>query len=203
LLFTTEGTRRIIDTLNTAFDGPSPDPNKPIGLDVIRSLATPGSPNYNRAFYNKIYSRKWKAGHLARMLLLLPFDQGTPPGTLNNSDTKRWHWFLVKVFGPSAAFQPICVALADAILNYDSNNKFLNIVRVTFDHVDQALPYPVVMYDSSLPLNAGNVRHITLYTTPNVPAAEQGSRFDPKDSDEPDAFENAPWRTDPGPWDKP
>ena len=37
LLFTTEGTRRIIDTLNTAFDGPNR------GLDVIRS-ALPNAP---------------------------------------------------------------------------------------------------------------------------------------------------------------
>lgn len=36
LLWTTEGTRRIKNTLNTAFDGPTPANTPLMGLDLIR-----------------------------------------------------------------------------------------------------------------------------------------------------------------------
>jgi hypothetical protein len=187
LLYTTEGTRRVLNTLNTAFDGPGK------GLDYIRSSAPPGS-----KLRKLIEKRSWKPARLARMLQLLPFDQGNstgPPGKLRDRDTRRWHWFLKNVLGASAAFPPIRNALADAILNQDSSGTPLNLVRVSFDHVElTGKDNPnVVIFDAPLPgLSGGNVRHITLFTVP-VPEIQDGTPFDPNDPDEPDPIVKPPW----------
>jgi hypothetical protein len=173
--------------LNTAFDGPGK------GLDYIRGSAPPGS-----KLRKLLEKRNWKPARLARALQLLPFDQGNsagPPGKLRERDTKRWHWFLKNVVGPTAAFAPIRNALADAILNQDSSGTPLNIVRVSFDHVELAgKDNPnVVIFDAPLPgLSGGNVRHITLFTVP-VPDIQDGSPFDPTDPDEPEPIVKPPW----------
>jgi hypothetical protein len=99
------------------------------------------------------------------------------------------------VVGPTAAFAPIRNALADAILNQDSSGTPLNIVRVSFDHVELAgKDNPnVVIFDAPLPgLSGGNVRHITLFTVP-VPDIQDGSPFDPTDPDEPEPIVKPPW----------
>ena len=189
LLFTTEGTRRVLNTLNTAFDGP----NK--GLDHIRSAV-----GTNLKLQRMLERRRWKPARLAWALQLLPFDQGNsagPPGRLRERDSRRWHWFLKNVVGPTAAFAPIRNALADAILNQDSNGTRLNIVRVSFDYVE--LPPKdnanVVIFDAPLPgISGGNVRHITLFTVP-VPEIQDGTPFDPPDSDDPDPIK-PPWGDD-------
>ena len=160
LLFTTPGTRAIIDTLNTAFDGPGK------GLDFIRNNAGP-------KILKKIEKRNWQPGHLARMLKLLPFDQGG--GAVPPDSPGKWWWFLRKRNGLNVTFDPIRTALADAILKQDSNNNnaFLNIARVSFDHVELPNPNPanppnpnVVIFDAPLPgdPNGALVRHITLFT---------------------------------------
>jgi hypothetical protein len=185
LLYTTEGTRRILDTLNTAFDGPGK------GLDVIRKAAPVGS-----ALRRKIEGRNWKPGQLARILRLLPTDQGKAKGARSDDETRRWFWFLNKVVGPSATFRPIRNALADAILNQDSKGAPLNIIRVSFDHVElaDASNPNLVIFDAPLPgVDGGSVRHITLFTV-RVP---EGSKFQddppPKDSDDPADLVAPPW----------
>jgi hypothetical protein len=187
LLWTTEGTRRVLNTLNTAFDGP----NK--GLDFIRSAASPGS-----RLRKKIAKRDWKPGRLARMLKLVPVDQGNSAGPPKPSESKhkaRWRYFLKNVLGPSAAFAPIRNALADAILNEDANGTPLKILRVSFDHVELASPANpnVVIFDAPQPGVPGwSVRHITLFTVP-VPEVIVEPQPDPVDSDEPDPIDNPPW----------
>src|SRR3982750_3850409 len=93
LLFTSPGTQRIIDTLNTAFDGPG------LGLDFIRTKADP-------KILAKIAKRNWAPGQLSRMLKLLPFDQNTGAANLPG-ETKKWWWFLKKLVGNPATFGPI------------------------------------------------------------------------------------------------
>ncbi len=188
LLFTTEGTRRVINTLNTAFDGPGK------GLDVIRNSAA-SAPK----LLKKVAKRNWKPGHLARMLSLFPYDQGDGAGkrgAIDNRHTKRWHFFLKTVVGSTdAVFVPLRDALADAILNQDSNGNALSIVRVAFDHVELGGPQDdpgIKIFDAPLPGTGGGVlRHITLFTVP-VPKAEVGSDFDGNDSDEGD-LPTPPW----------
>ena len=159
LLFTTPGTPQPRH-LNTAFDGPGK------GLDFIRANAGP-------RILAKVGRRNWAPGHLARMLRLLPFDQATGSAPAPN-ETKRWWWFLRKLLGGnSAAFDSLRNALADAILNKDSNGVPLKIIRVSFDHVELDVPPDanVVIFDSSLP-SGDTVRHITLFTKA-VPAGSQ------------------------------
>jgi hypothetical protein len=202
LLFTTEGTRRVINTLNTAFDGP--DTTNKTGLYAIRQAASTAP-----KFYAKVKTRVWKAGHVAKMLSLFPYDQGessggTPgkTGQLLERDTKRWHYFLKTVVGPAedAVFKPLRNALADAITNQDSNGNALNIMRVSFDHVEleSANANPnIVIFDAPLPGTTGMVRHITLFTAavpqkdPNGNSLD-GTPFDANDNDEQD-FPNPPW----------
>src|SRR5579871_6692228 len=103
LLFTSKDTRRIIDTLNTAFDGPNG------GLAAIRGMADPNSSEpVVQKRGQKIAEGKWKPGRLARMLQLLPYDQNPNASTdptspnykgLGHRATKRWHYFLHTVVG--------------------------------------------------------------------------------------------------------
>jgi hypothetical protein len=213
LLFTTEGTRRIKNTLNTAFDE-SPD-----GLAYIRSfVGTPADkPTQSlKPFGQFIAQRTWTPGQIAVALDLMPYDQGSGDGNQGNGphhhgnpggkkdpDTKRWNYFLKTVIGDSSAgingtkpidtvFAPLRSALADALLNQDSDGKQLNIVRVSFDHVEldanlensgttkQTAPPGVVIFDTTLWDDGGNsvgtVRHITLFTV-RVPQNQQGDDF--------------------------
>jgi hypothetical protein len=217
LLFTTEATRRVVNTLNTAFDGPSKDPiNNPTGLDAIRKIAPTGS-----KLANKIALRDWKPGRLARMLLLLPYDQSGQQNPLSDGHTKRWHYFLKTVVGSStdkgSVFATLQNALADAILNTatDSTGAALDIVRVSFDHVELAdnANMDIVIFDAPVKsLNPSKppkvARHITLFTA-TVPEKNpngtplKGTPFDGPDSDLPDPSStglNATWadpNTDP------
>jgi hypothetical protein len=194
LLFTSDGTRRIIDTLNTAFDGPSPAGGPAIGLDFIRTKA-------DAKILTKIGKRNWAPGHLTRMLKLLPFDQHTGAADLPN-ETKKWWWFVRKLVGNSATFGPIRTALADAIFKQDSynGNAPLNIVRVSFDHVElpastnPLIPDPnpnVVIFDAPLPGAAGGglVRNITLFTV----NAKLDDTPPPLSGDEQDISVKPPW----------
>ena len=183
LLIRSDGTQRIIETLNAAFDGPSPTNGPPLGLDVIRSYAFLGTPPTGglSTFGNTIQDRSWAGGVLADALDLKPKDGN---GNSNPNHNRRWTWFLQHILGPDATvFTPLRNALADAILSFDSSNKPL-IVRVTFDHVeledpntsnpDPDTPLPIansiVIFDAPLAApNAGTfgtVRHITLFTPP-------------------------------------
>jgi hypothetical protein len=195
LLWTTEGTRRIKNTLNTAFDGPTPA-NKPLmGLDLIRQgvYATP-------KLLAKVRSRKWKAGHLARALQLLPYDQSAAKNQIDPKDIKRWHYFLKNVVGSSSTFAPIQNALADAILYQDPGGNPA-IRRVSFDHVELPVldpnnpPNPnVVIFDAPLTgtgVGGDLVRHITLFTV-EVDKNQGGSDFDPSDGDD---LPTPPWET--------
>jgi hypothetical protein len=213
LLFTTEGTRRIKNTLNTAFDD-SAD-----GLTYIRSfVGTPSDkPTSNlTAFGQFIKLRTWTPGQLAVALDLMPYDQGSGDGNQGNgpihpvnpkpkknTDVKRWNYFLAGVVGDKTAgidgtkpfdtvFVPLRNALADALLNQDSNGNQLNIIRVSFDHVEldanlpnsgtskQTAPPSVVIFDAPLSDDSGSslgtVRHITLFTV-RVPQNQPGNDF--------------------------
>jgi hypothetical protein len=165
LLFTTPGTQRILDTLNTAFDGPDK------GLQFIRDHA-------DSNILKKVDGRKWAPGHLAKMLKLVPFDQATGSPDVPD-ETARWWWFLRKLVGKQATkdflFDPLCQALADAILKQDHTNgkAYYNIVKVSFDHVELPAaqtekddpPPNLVIFDAPWPGIAGaKVRHITLLT---------------------------------------
>lgn len=169
LLFTTPGTRAILDTLNTAFNGPK----KGEGLDFIRN-------KMGAKIRSKVEKRNWNPGHLARMLQLLPFDQGGGGAGDFAKNSKRWWWFLKKTIGGPAIFKPLRNALADAILDTDTKGNKLNIVRVTFDHVELESsdkgrdPNPnIVIYDAPLPGDSGGkVRHITLFTAALKPSDE-------------------------------
>jgi hypothetical protein len=204
LLFTTEGTRRIINTLNSAFDE-SDD-----GLKYIRRLVTCTDTLYNATLYTLISSRGWEPAQLAEMLDLMPYDQGSGDGDDGNGPTphdpakpikekarKRWKHFLTNMIGDknpavdgktpyNTVFAPLRVALADAILNKDINNTALNIVRVSFDHVeldgnqvgDLYAPPSMVIFDAALPDDNGvttgrTVRHVTLFTV-RVPQHHPG-----------------------------
>jgi len=165
LLFTSEGTRRIVDTLNTAFDGPGK------GLQIIRDgvAADP-------FLQGLISSRQWNPGDLAQALDLLPYDQGEdsgPPQPIRARHKLRWTYFLMKIVGGNASlFGSLRNALADAILNMDSNGKPLTIVRVAFDHVeleDTNDSANLVVFDLPNADKTATVRHITLFTIP-VPA---------------------------------
>jgi hypothetical protein len=218
LLFTTEGTRRIINTLNTAFDGPGS------GLDAIRAAVSG-----NAKLAKKVAKRTWKPGHFAWMLQLLPYDQGSTSydgqgNQVQNSgqplqprDRKRWHYFLRSMGYTDSTFQTLTPlfttlrdALADAILNTDSQGNPLKdptgaqktIARIVVDHVEleNANDIPnVVIFDTSLP-SAGTgawVRHITLFTAP-VPLSQTGTDFG--GSDDPPENDDAPPITGPYPW---
>ena len=194
LLFTTEGTRRIVNTLNTAFDGPTPTGKPLIGLDVIRGLA--GTPPNLTAFGTLVAGRNWAPGQVAGMLDLLPYDQGNesggnsgPKGKLNPRDTRRWNYFLTSL--SPAVFKLLQNALAGAILNQDDNGSPLNykIIRAAFDHVhtDPNTNPNLVVFDAPLPGFAGAyVRHITLFT-PEVPNGNLGNNFGPP------IINGAPW----------
>lgn len=162
LLWTSEGTRRIINTLNTAFDGP----NK--GLQTIRDgvAADP-------FLRDLVRSRKWNPGDLAQALDLLPYDQGNDSGSpqpIRPKHKLRWLYFLNKIVGINeAVFGPLRNALADAILNQDSKGNALTIIRVTFDHVelgDSNASANLVIFDLPNADKTATVRHITLFTVP-------------------------------------
>ena len=198
LLFTTEGTRRIINTLNTAFD------ESDGGLKFIRGYLQTNPPS---ALYTLLTSTsKWQPGQLAVALDLMPYDQGSGDGNQGNGphppngskgkktkDTWRWNYFLTNVVGPSAAFAPLQNALATAILNTatDAAGNALNIIRVSFDHVELdensqtsgTAPPSVVIFDAPLLGNngasLGTVRHITLFTV-RVASSQTGTAFSGK-----------------------
>src|SRR5437868_2292140 len=158
LLFTTEGTRRIVNTLNTAFDGPTPASQPLMGLDLIRSLL--GTPSNPTPFATLVAGRNWAAGQVAGMLDLLPYDQGNESGgvpgqkgKLNPRDARRWNYFLTSL--PAAVFKLLQNAMAGAILNQDNNGTPLayKIVRAAFDHVhlDATANPDLVAFDAPLP----------------------------------------------------
>jgi hypothetical protein len=185
LLFTSEGTRRIKNTLNTAFD------DSPNGLAFIRSFATPPIPATPTSpavpagpIYDMVAGRNWNPTDLATALDLQPYDQGsgsgenpTKPQPIKDRDTRRWNYFLSKL--PKVVFAPLRNALAGAILNQDDNGNTLSysIIRVCFDHLElddaNANPY-LVVFDAPLPGTTGNVRNITLFT-PSVPKGKVGN----------------------------
>jgi hypothetical protein len=162
LLWTTEGTRRIVNTLNTAFDGP----NK--GLQTIRDGVAADS-----FLKGLVSSRKWNPGDLAQAFDLLPYDQGNDSGApqpIRPKHRLRWLYFLNRIIGANATvFASLRDALADAILNQDSKGNPLSIVRVTFDHVeleDSSASANVVIFDLANADKSATVRHITLFTVP-------------------------------------
>lgn len=221
LLFTTEGTRRILDTLNIAFDGPSP-PNGPlVGLDLIRKAISDNN------LTAKIKKADWAPGHFARMLYLLPIDQASANLTNTKTHNGRWHHFLRKIVAggndPNSVpyqtvFAPLRSALADAILTVDPSTGKPTILRVSFDHVeidepaaptstDGNAPPSLVIFDAPLYIENGStpgkLRHITLFTVRvhdlNANGSVfQGSDFDGADTSMPDQ-PSVPWRRNQNP----
>lgn len=185
LLWKTEGTRRIVETLNRAFDGGTNQ-----GLDYIRK-------NAGSKILKKIAKGNWQPGHLARMLQLYPYDQSAAANAISVDDRKRWHYFLRTVVGgDDTVFKPLRSALADAITSVDSNKKFL-VAQVSFAHVEvpNITPY-LVIFD--VPGTGGLVRHITLFTA--ALDSNPGEDFDPPDPNDEEDFPGAapgrpPWKT--------
>ena len=239
LLFSTEGTRRIINTLNSAFDGPTPKGQPAMGLDLIRTYAQSGGANYNQTLNDLVNNvgSQWVPGALAMNLDLLPYDQGSGngndgngpsppnnPNPLNRKAAKRWYHFLTQVLAQpktaadgtitySAAFTTLQSALGAAILNNaldSSGNNRINIVRVSFDHVEidentaatgtappGNAPPNVVIYDAPLPYDSTStppnplpyLRHITLFTV-RVPQKHAGAAYNTS------PVFKAPWNSD-------
>ena len=198
LLWKTEGTRRIVATLNLAFEAGTGQ-----GLDYIRNNAAP-------KILNKIAKGNWQPGHLARMLQLYPYDQpvsGTP-GQINPKDRKRWHYFLKAVIGKQdgtstspyeTVFKPLRAALSDAITRKDSSTGKYLIDHVSFDHVEVASIAAPTLVIFDLPGTGGTtVRHITLLTVAVDPGLP-GEDPDPPDGDEQDfpglGIGRPPWKT--------
>ncbi len=180
LLFRSLGTRNIIDTLNTAF--------APKGLAGIQAFAGK-APNLS-PFGNVIAGRNWEPYVVANdWLSLNPKDEF---GSINPGHSKRWKFFLQNVIGDkttvyadgktayASVFVPLRNALADVILNTDSQGNYV-FVRATFDHVELEDPNDpdatklnpnlgpsIVIFDSPVPNPAGGTlgtgRHITLFT---------------------------------------
>src|SRR5262249_39012982 len=103
-LFTKEGTQRIVDTLNTAFNEK--------GLALIQQTAS----DPNTKLGALVRTRNWGSGQLALMLNLLPYDQSGHGDKIKKRHIQKWFYFLRKVLGGTSAFAPIRSALADAIL---------------------------------------------------------------------------------------
>lgn len=182
LLYTTEGTRRVIDTLNTAFDyGPN------IGLAYIREqLRTDPS------LQSFVRNRNWQLARFAFVFQIYPADQKlTNPGNVVPREKARWHWFLKQFLGRDQRrlHNLIRDALTDAM-----DNPSLSIVRVTFDHIESSVSTnpDVVIFDAPLPGTTGRVRNITLITV-KVAESEPGTDFDPPGMGEPRP-RTPPWR---------
>jgi len=173
LLYTTEGTRRILDTLNTAFDGSDN------GLKYIRAQA-----KADAKLEDMLTKQNWAAGHLASALKLFPYNQGGGGSSDFDTDKARWAYFLKKVIG-SQLFKDLKKKLAEAILSP-------NFVSVSFNHRESDSPNLwVIDTPVGSNLNGPYARQITLLTI-NVPAGKQ-DQFDPKTSDEPDPLAKPPW----------
>jgi hypothetical protein len=183
LLFTTEGSRRIKNTLNTAFD------ESPGGLAYIKGLATPPIPATPISaaipagpIWSIVKDRNWNPATLAAALDLMPYDQGSGDGDQGNGpnphdpskgkkkkDVWRWNYFLKSVIGTSTSagsvFATLRSALADAILGTDASGAPISpaIVRVSFDHVELdenanspgTAPPSVVIFDAPLKGDGG------------------------------------------------
>jgi hypothetical protein len=183
LLYTTEGTRNILDTLNTAFDGS----NK--GLKFIRDKVKASelaSAPADRKLYEMVYNQKWRRGHLATTLQLFPYNQNT--GGIQGDDKARWAFFLKTVVG--AKFNELRKALSEAILNTSG----VNIASVSFSHVEKTGSPNLVIYDAPLTndLNGPYGRHITLFTR-HLTTGERAD-FDAPDSDDGPPIVDPPWQ---------
>jgi hypothetical protein len=176
LLYTTPGTQRILDTLNTAFDRSND------GLAYIRARATPGS-----KLEDMLKKKNWAAGHLASALKLFPYDQSPREEPLQDYDVRRWAYFLKKVVG-NDLFKKIKEKLAEAILSP-------NFVSVSFNHIESNRQ-DLLVIDTPVgsDLNGPFARHLTVYTI-NVPAGKVDD-FDrpPTTPDEPDPLPSPPWQ---------
>ena len=190
LLYTTEGTRRILDTLNTAFDGPDQDASgKDKGLAIVRTAKDNDSLLKGMLTSNP---RKWKPGHLATALQLLPFDQSGNGAPVDDSHTKRWAYFLKKVVG-AQQFSDLRDALADAILDQVTGRP---IGKISFDHVEvtNVSNANLVVFDAPMPDFPGKwVRHITLFTK-RLKDSDSDS-LDGTGSGEPNPLPGPPWKT--------
>jgi hypothetical protein len=184
LLYTTEGTRRILDTLNTAFSGPDSKDN---GLKQIRD-AVEASKKTDQKLYNMVLNHPWKRGHLATTLDLLPYDQNA--GGITDSDIARWAFFLKTVV--DGKFNELCKALSESILN----TAGVNIVRVSFNHIDKEKGSPnLVVYDAPLTddLNGPYARQITLFTR-NLKTGEKDKFDDPDPANDGPPLPNPTWK---------
>jgi hypothetical protein len=187
LLYTTEATRNILDTLNTAFDGPNPTAPPNSGLQYIRDQVEASRTSTDPRLYNMVNNPPWKRGHLATTLQLFPYNQKTG-GMANPGDKGRWAFFLKSVVGPS--FGDLCKALSDAILK----KAAVNIIQVSFHHVEKTGSPNLVYYDAPLtPSPSGPyARQITLFTR-NLIVGESATFDTPDPSDGP-PFNNPGWQ---------
>jgi hypothetical protein len=194
-IFTTQGTQRVLDTLNTAFDVgvPRSPTTDPTGLFYVRDvLNTKGYLNGNG----------WSLHRLAKVLQINAADQSstpTPP-IVDSTQNARWIYFLRKFLHNDnpGIHNRIRNTLTDAILNNNSINK------ITFAHLETGMAPDVVIFDALFtyidPVTnkaaAGTVRHITLVTVnPNLSGAGSTPDYGQPDPNEPGSLPNPPWRT--------
>src|SRR5262249_27919629 len=90
-LYTTQGTQRVLDTLNTAFNDSSG------GLAYIRGLLT-SVPQFN----GYLRGRGFKLDRLARVLQIYPADQSPTHAPVDGRELARWTYFLRKTLFSNA-----------------------------------------------------------------------------------------------------
>lgn len=164
MLFTTRGTRRIIDALNTAFSEK--------GMSQIRG-------DESTKLWLTDPKKDWKLVRAAYAYSIFPISQDPDdnPGVTDPKSKKKWHYFLKDHLG-SSSNKPVHDQIRDAIR--DGLLAVGSISRFSFDHVELAPSsnVSVVIFDAPIPGATTKLRQFTLLT-PAVPKNQDGTDFDP------------------------
>ena len=178
MLFTTEGTKRIVETLNTAFQDLSILRGLPQYGTVLPLLQSTTSNTLSSVtFYLRIYPYRQKNPHVP----------GDKNGLYNVKDARRWKYFLDNLDLTSAV--NIQGALVTALQSTTIN-------RVVFDHVaipGTAAPASVVVFDAPNPVGSGRIMSITLMTV-ELDQSIPGPPLPPPSAAQ---VSNAPWASIP------
>jgi hypothetical protein len=178
MLFTTEGTKRIVETLNTAFQDLSVIRTLPQYGRVLQLLQQPGNQLSSIAYVLRIFPYRQRNPHA-------PGDQN---GVYNRRDAARWRYFLDNLDANTSS--TIQSALLAAF-----NNSTIN--RTVCDHVSLpgvAAPSSVVVFDAPNPAAGGQrLMSITLMTV-EIDPGNNGTPFPAPSSAQ---AQNPPWASRP------
>jgi hypothetical protein len=178
MLFTTVGTKRIVETLNTAFQDLSVIRGLPQYATVLPLLQSTTTNNLSSVtYYLRIYPYRQKN----------PNQPGDKNGVYDVKDARRWKYFLDNLDLTSAV--NIQGALATALQNTNMN-------RVVFDHVaipGTSAPASVVVFDAPNPVGSGRLMSITLMTVEIDPSIQGPQLPAPSNAQ----VSSAPWASIP------